>query len=97
MRCRNFLIVCFAAASGFTGSANGQTTIDVSKITCNQFLAFRVADPIKIGIWLSGYYHGLRKDASLDVQGLQERYDRLKSECYAKPNERVLDLIESMK
>ena len=32
--------------------------IEVSKITCEQYLGFSVADPRDINIWLSGYYTG---------------------------------------
>src|SRR5262249_37731085 len=35
--------------------ARAQVTIDVSKITCQQYVLFTVADPRDIAMWLSGY------------------------------------------
>ena len=35
--------------------AQAQTTIDVAKISCDQFVLMTVADPDYIAIWLSGY------------------------------------------
>ena len=60
------LIVFLAATAG-----HAQVSIDVSKITCDQYLAFKVADPKDIGVWLSGYYHG--KQGNTDVQSCRPR------------------------
>jgi len=32
--------------------------VDVSKITCDQFATYKIANPEYIAIWLNGYYHG---------------------------------------
>jgi acid stress chaperone HdeB len=42
-------------------NAQAQVTIDVAKITCDQFTAYRITDPHNIAIWLSGYYNGKRQ------------------------------------
>ncbi len=42
--------------------AQAQTTIDVAKISCDQFVLMTVAEPDYIAIWLSGYYHGKRNN-----------------------------------
>lgn len=85
------------SAAGLAVPSRAQTTVDVSAITCEQFLSFRVADPQQIAIWLSGYYHGLKQDTKLDVQTLQKNYDRLKSECFAKPKATLVQVIETLK
>jgi acid stress chaperone HdeB len=41
-----------------TLSADAEVSVEVSKITCEQYLTFSVASPRDINIWLSGYYHG---------------------------------------
>ena len=51
-------------------AARAQVTIDVSKITCNQFIDREVGDPRDIAIWLSGYYHGKRGETTVDTQQL---------------------------
>jgi hypothetical protein len=66
--------------------ANAQTTIEVEKITCTQFVTFAVADPNQIGIWLSGYFHGKNGDKILRVQDLRRKIDALKNACHLSKN-----------
>jgi HdeA/HdeB family len=49
--------VAFAASP-----AGAQVTIDVSKITCEQYILYTVANPHDIAVWLSGYYNGKRNN-----------------------------------
>ena len=67
-------------------SARAQVTIDVSKITCNQYLGFKVADPRDIAIWLSGYYHGKIGSTILEPQKLKQNAQKLQSACFQKEN-----------
>src|SRR5215475_14473413 len=53
--------------------ARAQVMIDVSKITCDQYLGYKVTNPQNIAIWVSGYYHGKRGDTTLDTQTLAEK------------------------
>jgi hypothetical protein len=55
-----------------TPTVHAQVTIEVSKITCDQYLGFTVADPRDINIWLSGYYHGQQGSTALEPQRLKE-------------------------
>ena len=41
-------------------AAQAQVTVDVSKITCEQFRGYAITDPNNIALWLSGYYNGQR-------------------------------------
>ena len=50
-----------------------QETVDVAKITCDQFLASKVVDSRTLSIWVSGYYNGTRNNTVLDVSALQKR------------------------
>jgi hypothetical protein len=43
-----------------SGPGLAQTTVDIAKITCEQLVLLKVADPDHIAIWLSGYYNGKR-------------------------------------
>lgn len=81
---RNALITLgLAAALSGTQPAYAQTTIDVSKISCEQFILFKVMDPQKIAIWLSGYYHGKRETTVVDTQTFAEFSDKTKDYCRA--------------
>jgi acid stress chaperone HdeB len=41
-------------------AAQAQVTIDITKITCNQFLGSQITDSRTLGVWLNGYVNGLR-------------------------------------
>jgi len=41
-----------------TSRAQAQVTIDVSKVTCRQFILYEVTKPEYIAIWIHGYYSG---------------------------------------
>jgi len=76
--------------------ARAQVTIDVAKITCDQYVLFKVTDPRNIAIWLSGYYHGKRNDTVLDTQQLTAYADKVKSFCLQKPQATVMQAVESV-
>jgi hypothetical protein len=63
------------------GGCQAQTTIDVSKITCEQFTLLQVANPDYIAIWLSGYYHGKQSQPTIDVQGFKTNADKVRTFC----------------
>ena len=46
-------------------AVRAQVTVDVSKITCDQFNGYKVTNPKNIAIWLSGYYHGKRGETTV--------------------------------
>jgi acid stress chaperone HdeB len=65
----------------FQGAARAQVSVDVAKITCDQFLLFKVADPRDISIWLSGYYGGKRSNTTIDMQRFKDYSDKLRTYC----------------
>jgi len=66
-------------------TAQAQVSIDVAKITCDQFAAYRITDPHNIAIWLSGYYNGKRDNTVIDTQVLNENYTKLRDICITNP------------
>ena len=62
-------------------AAQAQTTIDVTKITCGQFMSLSVAPPDTIAIWLNGYYHGTQRRTLIDVQQLKDQPQNMTSYC----------------
>jgi hypothetical protein len=76
--------------------AGAQVTIDVAKITCDQFTLYKVTDPQNIAMWLSGYYHGQRKDTALDTLELATYLQNVKDYCNLNPKVTVMRAVESM-
>jgi hypothetical protein len=62
-------------------TAQAQTTVDVAKITCEQFTDLTVATPDTIAIWLNGYHHGLQRSTVVDAQQLKDQAQNLMSYC----------------
>jgi acid stress chaperone HdeB len=79
-----FLIMFLAAPT-----ARAQVMIEVSKITCEQYLGFSVADPRDINIWLSGYYHGKEGTTVFEPQRLKETAEKVKAECLKQANSKL--------
>ncbi len=74
--------------------AQAQTTIDMSKITCEQWLTFKVADPDQIAIWMAGWYGAKRNTTLVEVQALKETANRLKDICIRNLNVPLMKVVE---
>jgi acid stress chaperone HdeB len=55
-------LIMFGTALASIGlqAVQAQVTIDITEITCNQFLGSQITDPRTLGIWLNGYVNGER-------------------------------------
>src|SRR6516165_11946845 len=76
--------------------AQAQVTLDISKITCEQYNAYKITNPQNIAIWVSGYYHGKRGDVTLDTQGLVENAKKLRDYCRRNRETLVLEAVETL-
>jgi len=61
--------------------ARAQVTIDVSKITCEQYVLFTVADPRDIAMWLSGYFNSKANNTVLDTQKFRDHARQVMDYC----------------
>lgn len=73
-----------------------QVSIDLSKITCEQFILFKVMDPEKIAYWLSGYYNAKRDNTVIDPQVFTEIFDRTKDYCRSNFKLTVMQAVERL-
>jgi acid stress chaperone HdeB len=76
--------------------AQAQVTLDVSKITCEQYNAYKITNPQNIAIWVNGYYHGKRGDVTLDTQGLVENARKLRDYCRRHRQTLVMQAVETL-
>src|SRR3954468_19316763 len=79
----------------WTSLAQGQVTIDFSKLTCDQYLYSKMNSQ-NLSIWLSGYYHGKRGDPVIDVQGWKDSGEKMRRFCLQGSNAKVpvMDAVE---
>lgn len=86
------LLLPFASVS----EVRAQVTLDVSKITCDQYVGYKITDPHNIATWLSGYYNGKRGNTILDTQGLNANAKKLQDFCLRNPTTTVMQATESL-
>lgn len=86
--------IAVVVATSFGGAAGAQVKVDVSKITCEQWLNFEVADFDEIAFWLSGFYNGKKGNLILDVKAQKDAITRVKRECYSAAKMPVMQVIE---
>jgi len=76
-------------------AAQAQTTVDVAKITCEQFTDLTVATPDTIAIWLNGYHHGLQRSTIVDAQQLKDQAQNLMSYFLYEVKGRTVTIMEA--
>jgi hypothetical protein len=79
----------------FASVTQAQETIDVAKITCDQYLAGRVTDSRTLFVWLSGYYNGTRNDTVIDVSDLQKKAQTIMDDCLSHPDKILLEATKN--
>jgi acid stress chaperone HdeB len=71
------------------GSAQAQVTVDVSKVTCDQYVHSKISTPNLIAAWMSGYYNAKRNNRVVDLQLLDENVSKVKNYCSDEKNFKV--------
>jgi len=90
------LALAMVLSAPLTTSASAQVTIDVGKITCNQFALYKVSDPETIAVWLHGYYSGKRGNTVVDVETLKTNAKKLRDYCLQNPDTNLLEAVETL-
>jgi hypothetical protein len=96
MKRLRFTIPTMVLALSAWSGAQAQVTVDVAKITCDQFTLYKITDPRNIAIWLSGYYHGQRNTTTIDTQQLNDNLRKITDYCNLRPQETVMHAVESV-
>ena len=95
---RRCIIPIAALGLALTASniAQAQVMLDLSKVTCDQFIKYKVADPKVIAAWLNGYFHGKRADTMVDTQKLNADADEVEKFCFKNPQAPLMQSVESI-
>lgn len=73
-----------------------EITIDVSKISCKEFMLPGFIMPDDIAYWISGYYNGRRGNTVLDVVGLRDYVNKVEQYCIANKEMTVMKAAEAV-
>jgi acid stress chaperone HdeB len=87
---------CIFLMGGAFQPAHAQVTLDLSKVTCDQWAGYRITNPQNIAHWLSGYYNGKRGNTVLDTQALGAQTQRLRDFCLVNPQVPVMQAVDKL-
>ena len=93
MRNRALAAMGLAAVLSTASGAPAQVMLDISTVTCDQFIKYKVADPKLIAVWLNGYFHGKRADTKVDTQKLNADAEKF---CFKNPQAPLMQSVESI-
>jgi acid stress chaperone HdeB len=77
-------------------SGYGQVTIDITKLTCRQFLLGRQVPTNSIALWFSGYYSGKRGITTIDAGTIRPNAEKVKDYCGPHQDETVMHAVETL-
>ena len=86
-----FLLTLLAAPT-----ARAQVLLDVSKITCDQLILWKVTDPQHIAMWISGFYNGKRNNTVIDTQSFKASVDKVTDYCRGHRETPVMQAVETV-
>ncbi len=90
------LVLSAALALSVNTAASAQVTVDMAKISCEQFALFKVADPDTIAVWLHGYYSGKNGTTVVDIESLKANARKVRDYCLQSPETNLLDAVEKI-
>ena len=73
-----------------------QVTLDVSKITCEQYYLAKVVHPNTVAIWLSGFHNGKRNNTVLDVERVKASAYKIRSYCRDNFQTTMMEAVEKV-
>ena len=71
--------------------AHAQSTVDVAKISCRQFIFDDIALSKSIAVWLGGYYSGLQHNTVVDLGRMEQNIDKVQDFCRLNLDMPVMD------
>ena len=92
MKGRLLLIGSLSAA--LSAPADAQVALDVSEITCRQFLIGDIVPTRSLSLWLSGYFNGKRDVTVINPTTLNPSTEKVKDFCIAHQDEMVMKAVE---
>ena len=89
-------ILGLATILATSSAAQAQVMLDLSKVTCDQWVKYQVANPKFIAMWISGYFHGKHGDTMIDTQKLIADADAAENFCFKNPEALLMPSVEAI-
>jgi hypothetical protein len=75
--------------------AQAQVTLDIGRITCEQFIMEELAWPSRdFLMWISGYFNGKRDNTIIEPQTIKKNVGKVQFYCYKHPETTVIDAVK---
>ena len=78
-------------------TVQAQVTLDISKVTCDQFARYQITNPANIIIWLNGYHSGKSGNTIVDTQELASSTETLEYYCIQNPRVPIMQAFDAQR
>ncbi len=87
------LILAAAMFAFAAPAAKAQVVLDMSLITCGQYLKAPPADQAMISSWQSGYFMSSKNLLNVDMRYVKRNHEVIGKYCKKNPNAKLMDAI----
>jgi acid stress chaperone HdeB len=94
MKITSDLAILLAALVLSVTAAGAQVTVDITKVTCREFLLGRVVSTERMALWFSGYYSGKRGATMIDASAIRPNAAKVQDYCGLHQDETVMHAVE---
>ena len=74
--------------------AQAQVMIDMSKVTCADYLAMPPNQSRTFSAWMSGYFNASRNQPTVDLSRFAANKSRVEKYCKRRKNENLMNAIQ---
>jgi hypothetical protein len=78
------------AGAGLPSVAHAQTTIDMARVTCSEYLALSAADSAVFSAWMSGWFNQKTGYVFVDLNAYARNVANVKLWCASNPTQTVM-------
>ena len=90
------LLTCALFMFAQIPASQAQATIDISKITCEDYFMDKITFSQYIVMWLSGYYNGKRNNTIIDPDAVKKNEEKVSQYCYQHRETTVMDAAKTV-
>ena len=87
---KKLAVVLTLAATTLSSAAHAQVSIDMSRITCAEYLAMAPARSAEFSAWMSGWFNQKTGYVFVDLNAYSRNVANVKSWCATNPAETVM-------
>jgi acid stress chaperone HdeB len=91
---RKVAVVAAAMMAGAAMPAKAQVVLEMSAVTCEDYLKSNPEEQDILASWLSGYYHASKNVATVDLRKAKANVKVVTKYCKANKKETLMNAVE---